>query len=109
MEPLAPTPARPRRLRRPTPSELLSEHCQDAYARRRVWSRTDTARWLCDRSAPVLALLRRRPGAWPAHSRSLGYWLKENAPDLFAAAHTALLAARDDTAREALLPKNVLP
>ena len=87
--------------------EANSTTCQQAYARRRVWSRTDSARWLNDRSAPVLAILRRRAGAWPAHSRSLGFWLKENSPAVFATAHTALLAAKTDDARETLLPQEV--
>lgn len=86
-----------------------AEACMAAYERRRTWSRTDSARWLNDRSAPVLALLRRRQGQWPAHSRSLGYWLKEHTPDLFLSAHAVLAAEKNDDARDALLPQQVLP
>lgn len=86
-----------------------AEACLTAYARRRTWSRTDSARWLNDRSAPVLAILRRRQGNWPAHSRSLGYWLKEHTPDLFLNAHAILAAAKDDDTRDGLLPQEVIP
>jgi len=89
--------------------EILSLNCQQAYARRRTWSRTDSARWINDRSAPVLAILRRRQGNWPAHSRSLGYWLKEHTPDLFLNAHAILAAAKDDDTRDGLLPQEVIP
>lgn len=91
----------------PTPAEVPSNFIR-AYERRRVWSRTDSARWLSDRSAPLLATLRRRPGQWPSHSRMVGYWLKDNAPDLFNGAHALLLAAKDDTARDALLPTDLI-
>lgn len=56
----------------------------------RKWSRTDSARWVNDRSAAVLAWLRRRPGQWPAHSSQVGYWLRENAPALFDQFHNKL-------------------
>jgi hypothetical protein len=108
MEPLR-IITRRRRRKLPTAPAVLSEHCQIAYQNRRVWSRTETARWLNDRRAPVFAILRRRPGKWPTFDCSIGYWMKDNAPELFDAVHATLLAARDDTAREALLPQNVLP
>jgi hypothetical protein len=91
----------------PTPAEVPSNFIR-AYERRRTWSRTDSARWLSDRSAPLLAALRRRPGQWPSHSRMVGYWLKDNATAIFDAAHARLLAAKDDTARDALLPTDLI-
>jgi hypothetical protein len=93
-------------------STLRREAGLAAWERRRKWSRTETARWLNDRHAPVLALLRRRPGQWPAYMKhggtAIGYWIKENAPALFDAAHATLAAAKSDDARDALLPLQVL-
>lgn len=78
-----------------------------AWERRRpAWTRTDTARWLSDRSEPLLARLRRR-GHAPAHSRQMGYWLKDNLPAAFARAHTRLLETDADT-RDSLLIDDVL-
>ena len=78
-----------------------------SWAKIRPWSRTDSARWLNDRSAPVLAWLRRRAGHWPAHSAQIGYWLKENQPSMFAGVHTAL-AALSDEGRERAIPSDLL-
>lgn len=78
------------------------------YEKRRTWSRTDTARWLNDRSPAVLAWLRRRPGQWPGHSKQVGYWLKEYSPRVFARAHDRLAGSPDDTARETMLPREAL-
>lgn len=78
------------------------------WTKRRTWSRTDTARWLSDRSETVLALLRRRPGQWPKHTRQIGYWLKNNATNFFERAHDALAAVETDTERERLLASDVL-
>jgi len=83
-------------------AEILEAKGRAAYERRRAWTRTDTARWLNERSAPALAWLRRKPGAWPAHSRQLGYWVKENAPAFFDRAH-ARLAQLNEQARESVL------
>lgn len=80
-----------------------------AWARRRpAWTRTDSARWLNDRSEPLLAWLRRRAGRAPAHSRQMGYWLKAERPDLFNSAHTRLAAAKAE-ARETLIIDEVMP
>ena len=84
-------------------AEILEAKGRAAYERRRAWTRTDTARWLNERSAPALAWLRRKPGAWPAHSRQIGYWVKENAPGYFDRAHARLTQITDDAAREAVL------
>lgn len=81
---------------------------QALYAKRRTWSRTDTARWLNERSPAVLAWLRRRTGNWPAHSKQVGYWLKEYAPRAFDRAHERLAAGADDFARENMLPRETL-
>lgn len=72
-----------------------------AYSRRRVWSRTDTGRWLNDRSEPLLAWLRRRSAQAPIHSRQVGYWLREFQRPLFDRAHARLAPLTDD-AREKL-------
>lgn len=56
----------------------------------RKWSRTDSARWVNDRSAAVLAWLRRGAGQWPAHSAQVGYWMRDNAPDVFERFHSKL-------------------
>jgi hypothetical protein len=89
-------------------AEILEAKGRAAYERRRAWTRTDTARWLNERSAPALAWLRRRPGAWPAHSRQIGYWLKEEAPEVFATVH-ARLAAEGQERRDAVLIHSLLP
>jgi len=73
----------------------------------RTWSRTDSARWVNDRSAAVLAWLRRRSGQWPAHSAQMGYWLRENSPALFDRIHTTL-AALSPESREQTLPGDLL-
>lgn len=78
------------------------------WEKRRRWSRTDTTRWLNDRSPAVLAWLRRRPGSWPAHSKQVGEWIKEYTPRVFDRAHDRLAAAPDDLARENLLPRETL-
>lgn len=73
----------------------------------RRWSRTDSARWVNDRSASVLAWLRRRSGEWPAHSAQMGYWLKENSPAIFDRIHTTL-AGLSPESREQTLPGDLL-
>lgn len=88
--------------------EQMSAVHRAAYLRRRKWTRTDSARWLSDRSEAVLAWLRRKPGRWPEHSHAVGYWLKENSPRVFERAHTRLGAGKDDAARDAMLPGEVL-
>lgn len=80
-----------------------------AWSRRRPqWTRTDSARWLSERSEPLLAWLRRRSPRAPAHSRQMGYWLKENEPAIFDRAHTRLAACRQAAARERMLIEEVL-
>jgi hypothetical protein len=73
----------------------------------RKWSRTDSARWVNDRSAAALAWLRRRPGQWPAHSNQLGYWLRDHAPEVFDRIHNKL-AGMSPEAREQTLPGSLL-
>jgi hypothetical protein len=79
-----------------------------SWARRRKWSKTDTQRWLSDRSARVLAWVRRRRPMAPSHSHKMGYWLNEYDRVVFDRAHAALLRAANDEAREALLVEEVL-
>lgn len=88
-------------------AERASDAGLERWEKRRRWSRTDTARWLNERSAAVLAWLRRRPGTWPAHSKQVGYWLKEYTPRVFDRAHDRL-AAGDDSVRENMLPREIL-
>ena len=93
----------------PDESRLRTEAGLAVWARRRTWSRTDTARHLDDRSEPLIALFRRaHPTAAPLHTHRFGYWLREHAPRLFDRAHAALTAAPDDSARERLLPTDLL-
>lgn len=75
--------------------------------RRPAWTRTDTARWLNDRSEPVLAWLRRHAAQAPAHSQQMGYWLKERRQDVFDRAHTRLAAVGAGD-RETLTTSEVL-
>ena len=79
-----------------------------AWAKRRpAWTRTDTARWLNERSEQVLAWLRRKSTRAPGHSRQMGYWVKDNEPVVFDRAHARLSATlRQD--REQLLTGEVL-
>lgn len=77
-------------------------------SRRSAWSRTDTARWLNDRSPAVVAWLRRRTSTAPERSKQVGYWLKEFSPRTFDRAHTVLTAAPNATTRDRLLPHEVI-
>ena len=76
--------------------------------RRPEWTRTDSARWLNERSEPLLAWLRRRSSQAPEHSRQMGYWVKENEPVIFARAHERLARAGTNEHRERLLIEDVL-
>lgn len=68
-----------------------------------AWTRNDTARWLNDRSAGLLAYVRRvRPEQAPTHSKAMGRWLLESEPALFNRAHARLGAAKTNAAREKL-------
>lgn len=85
--------------------ELANRHTEQGlaqYAKRRRWSRTDSARWLDERSEAGLARLRRLGRECPQVSRRLGHWLKEDARDTqyFGHIHAALAALPNDTARE---------
>jgi hypothetical protein len=79
-----------------------------AWEKRRSWSRTDTSRFLSDRSESLLALLRRRPGTWPKHTAQLGYWLRDHEPALFNRAHATLAGAPDDPTRDRLVPSQLV-
>lgn len=73
------------------------ENLVRAWTRRKpAWNRTDTARWLSERSEPLLAWLRRRQTNAPAHSRQMGYWLKENATARFNHAHQKLAVSTEE-------------
>jgi hypothetical protein len=81
----------------------------ETWARKKKWSRTDSARFLNERSAALLARFRRVQSAVTVkHSEQFGYWLKTNAPAIFDRAHARLLEARDDAGRERLLPTDFL-
>lgn len=91
--------------------EKATAKAVQAWERRRpAWTRTDTVRWLNDRSALVLAWLRRTdPPAAPSHSASMGRWLKDNRPERFARAHARLLVpAHDQSARDRLTLLEIL-
>ena len=79
------------------------------WEKTKPWTRTDTCRFLNERSAPLLALLRRiAPERAPSHSGQIGYWLKENATAAFNRAHERLTTAGDDSTRDKLLPSELL-
>jgi len=83
---------------------------QQAWQRRKPWTRTESARWLNDRGPALLAHLRRAPGRWPeACPKFMGEWLKTNAAPLFDHAHAALAARKTDEARATLGPTDLLP
>lgn len=68
-----------------------------------AWTRNDTARWLNERSAGLLAFVRRvRAERAPSHSKAMGRWLLEAEPALFNRAHARLGAAKNNEAREKL-------
>jgi len=67
--------------------------------KRPAWSRTETTRWLNDRSAGALAWLRRSQADSPRHSNAMGFWLKDNRPDLYDRAHERLAALGSDSGR----------
>jgi hypothetical protein len=75
--------------------EVVSEHLREAWVRRRpAWTRNDTARWLNERSALVLAWLRRTdPTRAPSYSQRMGRWLQEQRPTAFSVCHKNLSAA----------------
>jgi len=79
-----------------------------AWDRRRAWSRTETARWLNDRSETLLAWARRRIRTAPAFSRQLGYWLKDHEPAIFQRAHSRLAACANDEDRNQLVIDEVM-
>lgn len=83
---------------------------REAWARRRpAWTRTDTTRWLNERSATVLAWLRRADPQAPTHSRAMGRWLQAERGRFFARAHDRLAACgRDEARREKLNVLEVL-
>lgn len=80
-----------------------------AWSRRRpAWTRTDSARWVNDRSPGALAWLRRTaPRQAPAYSRHMGYWLKEHGQAAFSRIHQRLAAATA-AAREGMTLEDVL-
>lgn len=81
--------------------EKVSARAVADYQRRKTWSRTDSARWLNERSEAVLAQLRRRGLEAPAYSKQMGFWLKEVAASraIFDRAHERLLEIGNDKDR----------
>lgn len=69
-----------------------------------TWSRSDSERWLNDRSEALVAWLRRRePSFIHVHSRRAGRWIRSNRKALFDRAHLKLAACgSDEQAREKL-------
>lgn len=93
-------------------AEVLSEHLREAWVRRRpAWTRNDTTRWLNERSALVLAWLRRvEPTRAPTYSANMGRWLQNNRPKVFAICHKNLTtAAKAKTASDGLDLLKILP
>ena len=85
--------------------QILSTVGQTVWAKRRpAWTRTDTMRWLNERSAGVLAWVRRRaPNQSPSHSQNMGRWLLDNLTNDFNRAHLKLTAAEKAKANPTLL------
>jgi hypothetical protein len=78
----------------PDRREAISARAVKAWEKRRpAWSRNETIRWLNERSAGVLAWLRRRDTGAPARSEAMGRWLQEKRPEVFRRAHTRLASA----------------
>lgn len=82
--------------------EAMSAMRRKVWLKRRPdWTRSDSVRWLNERSSGVLAWVRRRdPARSPGHSNSMGRWLAEHWPVDFARAHERLAAAASEAARE---------
>lgn len=99
----------------PSPAAPPAAPPISVYSRgsRRAWSRTDTARWLDDRNAPLLALLRRHPAVTHDYSlpciRFAGTMLRVNDRVLFDVVHAALARAPGDAARATLSLHDLLP
>ena len=88
-------------------SEKKSKIMLESYAKRRPWSRTDTARWLSDRQEPVMAWLRLKGVQVPGGVRQVGYWMKDKTVAWFDRVHRRL-AAMEEMQREKLRPGEVL-
>lgn len=89
--------------------EACSAALVSAWERRKTWSKTDSARFISERSEPLLALFRREHAEIRLlHTSRFGYWLREHAPAIFARAHSRLAAAPNDEARNRLLPTEIL-
>jgi hypothetical protein len=68
-----------------------------------AWTRNDTARWLNERSAGLLAYVRRvRPERAPSHSKAMGRWVLDAEPAIFNRAHARLGAAKTNEVRDKL-------
>ena len=60
-----------------------------------TWTKSQSCRWLDERSEQVLAWVRRRdPERAPWHSHQMGRWLKDEMPSVFARAHLRLSVER---------------
>jgi hypothetical protein len=79
-------------------------------ATRGAWSRSDSERWLDDRSEALVAWLRRKEPAFThLHSRRAGRWLRSNRKAFFDRAHLKLAACEtDEAAREKFTLWNLL-
>jgi hypothetical protein len=87
--------------------DAMTAHMR-AWQRRRRWTRTDTARWLNDRGAPLLAWLRRRGPHAPSRCVQVGYWLKDEQTSLFDRAHRHLAACANDADRDGMIVEEVM-
>lgn len=81
---------------------------EKAWKKRRPWSRTDTERFLNERSEPLLALLRRQRGETPKHTHHVGHWMREHRPASFDRAHATLAASATDAIRERIIPSDLV-
>ena len=78
------------------------------YQSKRQWNRTDSVRWLDNRSATILAWLRRKTGDWPEHVNFIGSWLQRRHRFDFDRIHLRLAAFKTDAKRDTANLRGIL-
>lgn len=94
------------------PESVASNAGLMAWEHRRTWSntwtRTDTVRWLDERSAALAAHYSRDHGiSFSRAPRQMGQWIARKLPANFAVMHERMVNAKDR--RDALTLEEVLP
>lgn len=89
-----------------------SEAAEAAWARRKTWNetwtRSDTERWLDERSTDAAAWVRTIGITLARDPKQMGNWMRTRLPGNFDTAHTKL-AARTHTLREKATTNQILP